>query len=365
MKTYEKQSRTMTNRARQKTVLILILLLILSNGLLHASEPNLKNSVDTQTYESCSVISASYGGKAFLGANIDATPHNSSKATFYLSFFSAEPKNANPEYGLVAFKMVWEERYTYECFLGGMNEKGLAFSFHGLPDVPLHPEKYVASEDSPFRALRECSSVAHIVEMAENNNWKMKGQYHFADAKGNVVLITVTKTGKATCIHEGTGGYLISTSINGPHPKIGDDSSTDSSIAEHMLKEKQDDITLDYFVSILEAIHKEGRSTNTIFSYGVDLNTGDMHIIYFHQFHEVYKTNLSDEFANLQSEEFEVSLSSLFSQKTKNEALSEFQKYQKEYYIGAAAKIGLIIGAFMVCFYILPILFSQKTKNKK
>jgi hypothetical protein len=185
MKTYEKQGRTMTNRTRQKTVLrVLILLLILTNGLLHASEPALGNTVDTQTYELYSVISASYGGKAFLGTNIDVPPHKSSKITFYLSFFSAEPENANPEYGLMAFKMVWEKN-TYECFLGGMNKKGLAFSFHGLPDVPLHPEKYAASEDSPFRALRECSSVAHIVEMVENNNWKMKGQYHFADAKGN------------------------------------------------------------------------------------------------------------------------------------------------------------------------------------
>jgi hypothetical protein len=117
-------------------------------------------------------------------------------------------------------------------------------------------------------------------------------------------MITVTKTGKATCIHEGTGGYLISTSVNVPHPEIGDDSSTDSSIAEHMLKEKQDDITLDYFVSILEAIHKESKSTNTIFSYGVDLNTGDIHVIYFHQFHEVYKT-----------------IPILFSQKTKNQKM--------------------------------------------
>jgi hypothetical protein len=363
MKKYEKQNRTMRNKMRPNTILKgLILFVIISNGLIQVSEPISRIPVGTQNYESCPVISASYGGKTFLGANIDASPYKFSKVTLYLSSFPAEPENANPEYGLVAFKLVLKEKYTYECFIGGMNEKGLAFSFHGLPDVPLHPEKYVASEDSPFRALRECFSVEHIVEMTENNNWNMKGQYHFADASGDAIMISVAKPGKATCLKRNTGdGYLISRIIY--HPQNKKDSSIGSSTAAHMLKEKQDDITLDYFVSILDAIHEEGTSANTIFSYGFDLHTHDIHIIYFHQFQEVYKTNVSDQLVNLQPEEFEVLLTSLFSQKTKNEALSEFQKYQKDFYIEAAVKIGLIMGVFVVCFYILSRLFSQKTKD--
>jgi hypothetical protein len=367
----------MTNRIRRKTVykIILILLVVITNGLLHASAHSLNNkSLDTENYRLCSVITASYEEKVFLGANIDAPPQDFSRFTPYIFFFPSESKEneSDPEYGLIAFELFCEEKGNeHVSLLGGMNEKGLAFGSSYLPEILLNPhlEKLYSNSSENFylKVMRECSSVACVIEMFENVDLEsIKGQYHFADKTGNAVVISAGKNGELAFTKKDEGnGYLVSTNFNLANPDHGRYPCWRYDTATHMLEEKHT-FTLDYFISILDAVHVEGKSTNTIFSYVFDLRTGDVYIYFFHQFEEVYKTNVPNELAHSYYGNYGVPSPDLFSQETKDLSLSEFQTYREHFFIEVAVRIGAGIGGLVLGIYLYDrIVKKRRSKLKK
>jgi hypothetical protein len=319
-------------------------------------------------------MTVSYEEKVFLGANIDAPPQDFSRFTPYIFFFSSESKEneSDPEYGLIAFELFCEEKGNeHVSLLGGMNEKGLAFGSSGLPETPInsHPERLYSNSSENFylKILRECSSVTCVIEMVENADLEsMKGQYHFADKTGNAVVISAGKNGElAFTKKDGGDGYLVSTNFNLANPDHGRYPCWRYDTATHMLEEKHT-FTLDYFISILDAIHIEGKSANTIFSYVFDLRTGDVYIYYFHQFEEFYKTNVPNELADSHYGNHGVPLPDLFSQETKDLALSEFQTYREHFFIEVAVIIGAGIGGLVVGVYLYDrIVKKRRSKLKK
>ncbi|MBU7016162.1 MAG: hypothetical protein HXS44_01535 [Theionarchaea archaeon] len=317
----------------------------------------------------CSVFSASSGEKVFLGANLDYLPQDYFGNPPSLFIFPAQEEENEPSighsagYGFVAFGFLLSEgKSKCESYLGGMNEKGLAFGTSGLPRAPLnpHPERpySISSEFFHLKAMRKCSDITCVIELANKFNWgdssSMLGQHHFTDSAGDAVVISAGKDGELAFTRKKKGdSFLVSTNFNLANPDNGKYPCWryDTAVA---LLEVEKDFSLPFLASILDAIHVEGESVNTICSYIFDLRTGDIYVSHFHQFEEIYKTNLSDELTNSRGSWCSVKhLRELFSQETRNRAFSEFQKYKERYFARITLKIASYIAVLLGCCLII------------
>jgi hypothetical protein len=90
--------------------------------------------------------------------------------------------------------------------------------------------------------------------------------------------------------------------------------------------ERDDDLPLDDLQSILDAVHFEGASYNSIYSYTCDLKRGVLYLWYFHQFDEMVAVDLKEE---LTKGERTVEIRDLFSERTKLKALEENKAYKQ------------------------------------
>lgn len=313
----------------------------------------------TNQFELCSVLTASCGDKILFGGNVDSQPLEHFGNAPYIFVFSPSEKDygIGAGYGFVAIGRTWkEDGIRHEHLSCGMNEKGLAFGTNGLPEVPMnpHPERPYPGSSMPFRikAMRECSSVDSVIEMAKTFDWSttsMRQQYHFADSTGDAMVISAGEDGELAFTRKNETNYLVSTNFNRANPKNGKYPCWRYDTAVEMLEEmeNEDDLTVHYFESVLDAIHQESKSVNTAYSYIFDLRTGDGYVYYFHQFDEVVEFNVSVELA--ESGEGSVSFYSfdyLFSQETQNKAVYELWKHQKwiillKIAFGVAALLGL------------------------
>lgn len=314
--------------------------------------------------EFCSVLTASYGRKVLFGDNVDTKLQKNLGITPYIFIFSpSEEENGyGSGYGFVAIGHTWKENgRNYESYSGGMNEKGLAFGTNGLPTVSLnpHPERPFSTSSELFwmKAMRECTSVDCVIELAKKYNWgeTLWYQLHVADAGGDAVVISAGRDGELAFTRKGKkDGYLISTNFNRANPANGIFPCWRYSTAAAILEkiENRDDLTIHYFESVLDAIHQEGALLNTAYSYIFDLRTGDGYVYYFHQFEEVVEFNVSVELAEIPEGAIRSSYAfdRLFSQKTKNKATSEFWEYQKQIIV---LKIAFGVAALSgFCFFI-------------
>jgi len=88
----------------------------------------------------------------------------------------------------------------------------------------------------------------------------------------------------------------------------------------------EDDLTVDYFRSVLTAVHRESASVNTIYSNICDLRNGRVYLYYFHQFYQVVELNLAEELAQ---GERTIQIRDLFSSETVAAASAKYREYKK------------------------------------
>ncbi|MBU7039055.1 MAG: hypothetical protein HXS52_14095, partial [Theionarchaea archaeon] len=225
--------------------------------------------------EFCSVITASSGGTVLFMGNVDLQLGTISDRELKVEFFPAYKG-----YGYVQLGREWDEKgYDTRTPSGSyvlFNEKGLAVAGSGVPPMSLtpHPERPFSGSTKQFliKAMRECSDVASVLELAQTFDFreKMYGQYHFADAAGDAVVISAGKTGELSFTRKDKGdGYLVSTNFNLAVPESGTYPCWRHETAATMLEKigGEDDLTVDYAASILDAIHVEGSWVNTAVSY--------------------------------------------------------------------------------------------------
>lgn len=293
--------------------------------------------------EACAVLTISYGGNVFLGGNADTPTLEYRGATPYLFFFPRQAKGHGTGNGHGFAVLGWErggDTESYRTFVSGINEKGLAFGASGLPPVPmnLHPERPYSASSETFevQALRECSSVACVIEMAKEFNWGttsiLLNQYHFADSTGDAVVISAGKDGELAFTRIEKGKYLVSTNFNRANPENGKYPCWRYDTAVSMLQKSEQENSVDYVTSILDAIHVEGALSNTSFSYIFDLHACDIYMYYFHQFNEVTRIDLAEELADERFSGYDSLISHgeylprLFSLETRENAVSEFRR---------------------------------------
>jgi hypothetical protein len=90
--------------------------------------------------------------------------------------------------------------------------------------------------------------------------------------------------------------------------------------------ERENDLTLDSLRSILDAVHFESASYNSIYSYSCDLKRGVLYLWYFHQFDETVAVDLKQELAK---GERTIKIRDLFSERTKLKAREEHEAYKQ------------------------------------
>jgi len=274
--------------------------------------------VSDPTPESCTIFTVSFGDKVLFGNNEDWINPN----TYY---WVVPPRGG--EYGVVyfGFDNFWPQ--------GGINEKGLAYDVNALPKAALNPHPELPRVKNPFyEFLKKCSTVEEVIDRVKSHSWESawRAQLHVADRTGDAVIISAGPDGEIAFTRKQKGnGYLVSTNFNRANPKNGRYPCWRYKTAVAMLEKIQDegDLTADYFRSILDAVHQEGPSANTVYSNVFDLKLGIIYLYHWHQFDEVVTLNVAEEIAKAPSP---TRIRDLFSKDTVGQALKEYLTYQEK-----------------------------------
>jgi hypothetical protein len=268
--------------------------------------------------ESCTIFTCSYGDTVLFGNNEDWFNPN--------TYYWVVPSSGE-DYGVVyfGFDNFWPQ--------GGINEKGLAFDINALPKAVLNPHPELPRAKHRFyKVLMKCSTVEEVIDLIKHYSWgsSWRAQMHLADATGAAVVISAGPDGEIAFTRKQEGnGYLISTNFNRASPENGRYPCWRYDTTESLLKEirGEDELTPDYFRSILDAVHQEGPSVNTVYSNVLDLKHGIIYLYHWHQFDEVVKLFVAEELARSPSP---ARIGDLFSQHTVNKASKEYLAYQKK-----------------------------------
>jgi len=176
---------------------------------------------------------------------------------------------------------------------GGINEKGLCFDGFGTPFNPY----YVNSENKPLyrngnlaeKALEECQNISELVNLFDQYYFPALqiSQLFFVDKEGNSVIIG----GDANIFKE--NNFQVCTNYFLIHPELGGYPCWRYNTAFQML-EQSDEISIDLFKNILDAVHIEQYSP-TQYSNIYDLKNGLIYLYYYHDFDNSIILDLEEE----------------------------------------------------------------------
>ncbi len=268
----------------------------------------------------CTIFTICHGDVVLFGNNEDYT----NPKTHYWVIPAEEGK-----YGGVYF--------GFDDFIpqGGVNEKGLSYDINALPKAPfnLHPDLPKPDDWIVRVIMKKFGTVEEAIRMAKSYNWgdSLKWQIHLADAGGDAVVISAGPDGELAFSRKPAGdAYLVSTNFNLANRK-----NTYSypcqryNTATRMLDalDSSQKPTVDYCRSILDAVHVEGPSSNTLYSNVIDLKNGVIYLYHWHQWDEVVTLDIAEQLAKGSRRG---RISDLFSSETTKKASDEYQRYKKE-----------------------------------
>jgi hypothetical protein len=151
-----------------------------------------------------------------------------------------------------------------------------------------------------------CATVEEAIALAEKHNWgsSIAWQVHLADATGDAAVMSGGPDGELAFTRKPKGdGYLVSTNFNLANPKNtyrpGQPCWRYNTAVKMLDKIKEEeDLTVDYLKSILDAVHVESsRGSNTLYSNVFDLKNGLVYIWHLHNFEKTVTLNVAEEIA--------------------------------------------------------------------
>jgi len=198
------------------------------------------------------------------------------------------PPSGN-SYGRVVFYCKWPFPFntaSYSAF-GGLNDQGLFFDIYSTPTLePTNPlDKPTYNMDIFAYCIQTCATVDEVVDVFQSYYIPYMDdiQGFFVDRTGNSVIIEGDEV-----IYK-QGNYQVVTNYLQNHPELGGYPcwryDTASSLIEDM-----DDLSVDYFRDICEAVQVEDISIpdafilDTVYSNVCDLNELVMKIYFFHDY---------------------------------------------------------------------------------
>ena len=189
---------------------------------------------------------------------------------------------------------------------GGMNERGVFFDGFATDRVAASGSagKEFFPGNLADRALAECSTVQQVVALFEkyNRSFLERGVLFFADANGDSAII------EPDAILRKQGRYQIQTNFHQSRVKRAQIPCERYKIAQRMLDEAGENISVELFRRILAATHAEG-AYPTLYSNIYDLKRRVMYLYHFHNFENVVTIDLA---AELKKEKRTSDLPSLF-----------------------------------------------------
>jgi predicted choloylglycine hydrolase len=185
------------------------------------------------------------------------------------------------------------------------------------------------------KLYQTCETVEDAIALAKKHNWgsSLRWQVLLADATGDAAVMSAGPDGELAFTRKPKGdGFLVSTNFNRANPKNtyrgGYPCWRYEKAVEMLGKIKsEEDLTVDYFKSILDACHVKGPGSNTLYSNVFDLKNGIIYLNHWHQFDETAVLKVADEIAKNKPP---TRIKELFSQETVKRAEDEFQGYRKK-----------------------------------
>jgi hypothetical protein len=266
---------------------------------------------------SCTIITVSQGDMALFGNNEDYI----SPETYYW----IRP-GSDKTYGAIYFGFV-----DFDIEQGGINEMGLAYDINGLPNMSVNPHPELPS--APIRIgkymLERTATVDEAIELLSGFSWRQSlgGQIHIADSTGAAAVMSAGADGELAFTRKEPGdGYLVSTNFNLAYPQNGSEPCWRYNMATGMLEKiiKRSDLDVEQLRLVLDAVHQEGPSYNTVYSNIFDLRQGLVYLYHWHQFDEVVVLDVEESLAQGASSG---RIENLFSQETVDEAAAAYDFY--------------------------------------
>jgi hypothetical protein len=268
---------------------------------------------------SCTIFAASFGDTVLYGNNEDYNIPN--------TYYWVRPSGKDIYGGVY----VGFDNFSPQ---GGINEKGLAFDYNALPEAPLNPRPELPDKGGIMGKIqRTCATVEEAIALAKKHNWgsSLRWQVLMADATGDAAVFSAGPDGELAFTRKPKGdGYLVSTNFNRANPKNtyrGSYPCWRYDKAVEMLDkiESEEDLTVDYFKSILDAAHVESAIGNTLYSNVFDLKNGVIYLYHWHQFGEVATLKVAEEIAKRPKP---TRIRDLFSEETVRRAEEEHLRYK-------------------------------------
>ncbi len=266
---------------------------------------------------SCTIITASQGDVALFANNEDWT----SPDTYYW----IKP-GSDKAFGAIYFG--FDDIIPPQ---GGINEMGLAYDINGLPAMPLNPHPELPS--APIKLgeymLQRAATVDEAIELLSGLYWgqSLRGQIHIADATGAAAVMSAGADGELTFTRKEQGdGYIVSTNFNLAYPQNGTEPCWRYDTATRMLDRifKRSVLDVEQLRMVLDAVHQEGPSFNTVYSNIFDLRQGLIYLYHWYQFDEAVVLDVEE---LLTQDASSGRIRSLFSQETVDEAEASYEYY--------------------------------------
>ncbi len=294
---------------RQMKILVLALLLTIT-------------VITIESGVSCTIFTASYDDTVLFGNNEDFYNYS-------MWVFIEQPHEGFQNYGGFYFGHTYASNSQ-----GGMNEKGLCYDGNGLPDQEMNYNYSKTHYNGLLIDLlmHKCTNVSEVISMAKEYSWGLSMPYQilFADATGDAVVIHPGSDGEINFTRKvKDNGFLASTNFNRGYSESGQYPCWRYDTAVSMLSdelESEEDLSIDLFRSILDAVHPEGSSVNTIYSNIFDPVNKMAYLYYWHQFEEVVEFNITEEITKRTEDEY-ISFNDLFSMDIQEKAKAEYESY--------------------------------------
>lgn len=251
-------------------------------------------ALTTGSVFACTGFIASIENKVLVGTNEDWY-----NPEFYINFFPAE----EGKYGRFITQVEMPAPFDPDwiCPMQGLNTQGLFFDLYSTPihpivnslDKPLFnstdPDYYTYG--LPVFCLATCTTVEEALSVIDQYNLEIlsETQVFIADKYGDAAII------EGDDIIRKSGNFQVVTNFLQCHPELGWYPCWRYDLAVSML-ENMTDFTVDYFRTILDAVHLED-SNPTRHSNIYDLQQGKIYIYDLHNYEKVVEFDLEEELA--------------------------------------------------------------------
>jgi hypothetical protein len=255
----------------------------------------------------CTVFTASLDDTVLFGNNEDVGDKN---VTIW--FIPATEST----YGWVCFRFRDYPILIDEFPMGGMNDQGLCFDITSIPGI-MRPLPGTIEEALQFieqnnnlpslttfnpgtfcgRILETCATVEEAIRAIEQYDFLFYGEFQFlfADKTGDSMILCPDSDGKMKIIRK-EGVYQAITNFNVLNPELGYYPCERYENAVYMLEkiESEDNLTVEYFTSILQKTHGGGTTYSTIY----DPVQGMVYVYNHHNFGWIVVFDLDEELEN-------------------------------------------------------------------